>query len=130
MERNYMNESFLELVKERLIETITDLDNDDLETNCDDGYEQLKFIAFNQDIFITYHAASREALIKCDYDALEAIGDIQEWEMDVMGEKQKDLSDYETVVSMLAYIYGESLVYSLAEEFTTRETLIEEINNF
>ena len=137
MQRNYMNENFLELVKESLIDTIERFDNEELKELLEDQ-SQLHHVAFNEDYFVTYHSAAKEMLIKCDYDVLDAVGEVQEWEKDCYGELQKDLSNYESVVNMLAYIYGESLIYSLDEETllkvsslpTFRKTVLNQIINF
>ena len=94
------------------VETIKAELKEHLETMVSEGsinegnYEDAHFHAFNEDYYIIgYHNAS-EWLKKHDLDAFEAVSTIQDYENENFGETNSDVSNSESVVNMIAYIYG------------------------
>ena len=84
----------------------------DLEPNtvyaCDLHHE-----LFNTDYFIIYHDRATKWLKDNNIDAFDAIGNIQDYEIDNFGAMSTDLSSPEKVVNMYAYIKGEELLNDL-----------------
>tara|TARA_R110001599_G_scaffold298873_1_gene503689 strand:- start:1577 stop:1969 length:393 start_codon:yes stop_codon:yes gene_type:complete len=68
---------------------------------------------WNEDYFIigTYKA---KKWIESHMSVFDAIGEIQEYEKDIFGETNTDITNPEKVSNMLAYIYGEIVLYSSA----------------
>lgn len=100
-------------IKTELTNYIIDLINDEVLTN--ENREEWHFHAFNEDYYIVYHAAAIEWLKTHDLDAFEAIEIVKEYEEDNFGEMNTDINP-ESIVNMLAYIYGEEIIYSIDAE--------------
>lgn len=111
-------------IKEELKSHLLDLINDEVLT--DDNKEDWHFHAFNEDYYIIGYYNSSEWLKNHGLGELEAAGICQQYEIENFGES-KVYDNSESVVNMLAYIYGEELIHSL--DVTTIEGLKEELEN-
>jgi len=100
-------------IKEELSAHIIDLINDNVLTN--ENKDEWHFYAFNEEYYITYHSKALEWLKRHDITAFEAIEIVREYEMEHFGEMNTDI-DPESIVNMLAYIYGEELLNSIDAE--------------
>lgn len=110
-------------VKEELLNTILDKINDGILTN--DNKDEWHFYCFNEDYFLIGYYECSMWLKAHDIGEFEAAGICQQYEIDNFGES-KVYDNSESVVNMLAYIWGEELIYSFDAE--TIEELKEEIN--
>lgn len=101
-------------IKEELAGHILDKINDRIidNSNKDDWH----FHAFNKDYYIIGYYNASEWLKRHDIDAFEAISICQEYEKDNFGEISGKYDNSESVVNMLAYIYGEELLCELDAE--------------
>jgi len=100
-------------IKKELSAHILDLINDNVLTN--ENKDEWHFYAFNEEYYITYHSKALEWLKRHDITAFEAIENVREYEMEHFGEMNTDI-DPESIVNMLAYIYGEELLNSIDAE--------------
>lgn len=110
-------------VKQELAQHILDRINDGVidNTNKDDWH----FYCFNENYYIIgYHQAS-QWLKAHEIGEFEAAGICQQYEKDNFGES-KIYDNSESVVNMLAYIWGEELLCSFNVD--TVEELEEELN--
>lgn len=71
--------------------------------------QELHFKLFNEDYYIIGYFQSEEWLIKHRMETFEAISIVQEYEKEQFGECRM-YDNAESVVNMLAYIYGEELL--------------------
>lgn len=101
-------------IKEELAGHILDKINDRIidNSNKDDWH----FYAFNEDYYIIGYYNASEWLKRHDIDAFEAISICNEYERENFGEISGKCDNSETVVNMLAYIYGEELLSELDPE--------------
>ena len=97
-------------IKTELTAHLLDLINDGVLT--DDNREDWHFHAFNEDYYIIGYYQASEWLKKHSIDSFEAVGICQQYEIDNFGEVGKPYDNSEKTVNMLAYIYGEELLYS------------------
>lgn len=112
-------------IKEELAGHLLDLINDGVLT--DENRDDWHFHAFNEDYYIIGYYNAEQWLKKHDVSAFEAIGVCQEWEENVLGEKQNTYDNSETTVNMLVYVYGEELLSELdAGSITELKELLEE----
>lgn len=114
-------------VKKELAQHIIDKINDGVidNTNVDDWH----YHCFNEDYYIVYHSVALEWLKSHDIDAFEAIEIVRDYEMDNFGEMNTSINP-ESIVNMLAYIWGEELIYSIdAETVEELEEQLKEIVN-
>lgn len=97
-------------IKKELQEYIEDLKNDGVltEANKDDWH----YLAFNQDYYIIGYYQASKWLEKHNLDPFEAIEICQNYEIENFGEC-RIYDNSEVTVNMLAYIYGEELIYNL-----------------
>lgn len=95
-------------IREELKSYLLDLINDGVLT--DENRDDWHFHAFNEDYYIIGYYQAEQWLKKHDMSGFEAIGVCQEWEEEVLGEKQKIYDNAETTVNMLVYVYGEELL--------------------
>lgn len=111
-------------IKTELASSIIDKINDRVidNSNKDDWH----FLCFNQDYYIIGYYQASEWLKNHDLDAFEAIDTVKEYEVDHFGEFTTSINS-EAIVNMLAYIYGEQLIYSFDVE--TVEELKEELES-
>jgi len=101
---------------------IIDRINDGVLTN--DNKDEWHFHCFNEDHYIIYYSVAVDWLKTHNIDTFEAIETVREYEMDNFGEMNTEINP-ESIVNMLAYIYGEELIHSYDAE--TVEELKEEI---
>lgn len=69
------------------------------------------FYAFNEDYYIIYHSKAIEWLRKHNVNSFDAINIVKGYETDHFGEFTTDINP-ESIVNMLAYIYGEEVLNS------------------
>jgi len=98
-------------IKNELTDYINDLINDGVlnEENKDDWH----FHAFNEDYYIIGYYNASEWLKRHNIDSFEAIQICNQYEIDNFGETSNKYDNSESVVNMLAYIYGEELINEL-----------------
>jgi len=65
--------------------------------------------AFNEDHYIIGYYNAEQWLISHDLSAWDAITDVREYKRDNFGEISNNVNS-ESIVNMLAYIYGEELI--------------------
>ena len=116
-------------IKEELAYHIIDKIDDGILTN--DNIDDWHHYALNEDYYIVYHYNAKKWLEKHNIDVLEAAGICQQYEVDNFGECNRIYDNYEGIVNMLTYIYGEELLYSFDVETVEelREELVELTNN-
>jgi radical SAM superfamily enzyme len=90
-------------------------------TNRDEWH----FHCFNEDYYIIYHSVAVEWLKNHNLDTFEAIDIVKEYEEGNFGSMTTDINP-ESIVNMLAYIYGEEIIYSIDAD--TVEELKEELS--
>ena len=103
---------------------ILDRVNDGILT--DDNREEWHFYCFNEDYYIIGYYEASQWLKRHEIGEFEAAGICQQYEIDNFGES-KVYDNSESVVNMLAYIWGEEIIYSLEAE--TIEELVEELED-
>ena len=96
-------------VKTELAEHIINAINDKVIDN--DNRDEWHFHCFNEDYYIIGYYQASQWLKSHDIRELEAANICQQYEIDNFGEC-KIYDNSESVVNMLAYIYGEKLFYS------------------
>jgi hypothetical protein len=112
-------------IEEELIQHVLECINDG---RINEGnLEEAHFIAFNQDYYLIGYYNCNEWLKNHDLDVFEAIQTCRDYEQDNFGESTGNYSNSEKVVNMLAYIYGEELLYSL--NYDSVEELKEELES-
>jgi hypothetical protein len=111
-------------VENELKNYLLDCINDGILTN--DNIDDWHFHAFNEDYYITYHNRAIEWLKTHNLDAFDAIDIVREYETEHFEEFTTDINP-ESIVNMLAYIYGEEIIYSYNAE--TIEELESQIKN-
>lgn len=99
-------------VKSELASHIIDRINDGIIT--DDNKDEWHFHSFNEDYYIIGYYQASEWLKKHGIGEFEASGICQQYEIDHFGES-KVYDNSESVVNMLAYIYGEELLNEFYE---------------
>ena len=109
---------------EELSAHIIDKINDGILTN--DNREDWHFYCFNEDYYIIGYWEASQWLKRHNIGEFEAAGICQQYEKDNFGECTTIYDNSEKVVNMLAYIYGEELIFSLNAE--TIEELEEELS--
>lgn len=97
-------------IKKELANHIIDKINDGILTN--DNRDDWHFYCFNEDYYVIGYYECSQWLKRHDIGEFEAAGICQQYEVDNFGES-KVYDNSESVVNMLAYIYGEELIYSL-----------------
>ena len=100
---------------------ILDCINDETLTN--ENKDEWHFYAFNEDYYITYHSRAIEWLKKHSINTFDAIDIVKQYEVENFGEFTTDINP-ERIVNMLAYIYGEEVLYSYDVE------TVEELESF
>ena len=111
-------------IKTELQNHILDYINDGILTN--ENKDDWHFYAFNEDYYIIGTYRAKEWLKTHSINAFDAVDIVREYETDNFGEFTTDLSP-ESIVNMLAYIYGEEILYSYDAE--TIEELKAQIEN-
>ena len=111
-------------IKKELRQHILDCINDETLTN--ENRDDWHFHAFNEDYYIIYHSKALEWLKTHSINAFDAVDIVRDYETDNFGEFTTDINP-ESIVNMLAYIYGEEILYSYDAE--TIEELKAQIEN-
>jgi hypothetical protein len=115
-------------VKKELAEHILDKINDGIIN--DENRDEWHFYCFNEDYYIIGYYEASQWLKRHYIGEFEAAGICQQYEIDNFGES-KVYDNSEQAVNMLAYIYGEELIYSLdAENIGDLEIKLNKIINF
>jgi len=96
-------------IKTELQKHILDYINDGTLTN--DNQDEWHFYAFNEDYYIIGTDRAKEWLKTHSLNAFEAIDIVRDYETEHFGEFTTDIHP-ESIVNMLAYIYGEEILYS------------------
>ena len=109
-------------IKTELANHIIDKINDGILTT--ENKDEWHFYCFNEDYYIIGYYQASQWLKTHSIGEFEAAGICQQYEIDNFGES-KVYDNSESVVNMLAYIYGEELIYSF--DVDTIEELQEEI---
>ena len=105
-------------VKNELKSLILDAINDGLIN--DNNINELHQIVFNEDYFIIGYYQASQWLRDHDICPFNAINTVKEYEVNNFGEFTTRINS-ESIVNMLAYIYGEEVISSL--DFDTIEEL-------
>jgi len=100
-------------IKEELIGHIEDKINDGILTN--DNKDEWHYYCFNEDYYIIGYYQASEWLKRHRIGEFEAVEIVKNYELEHFGEFTTDINS-ESIVNMLAYIYGEELIYSLNAE--------------
>lgn len=95
-------------IKTELAQSILDKINDGILTN--DNRDDWHYHAFNEDYYIIGYFEANNWLKKHDLDAFEAIEIVKDYEVNNFGEFTTKINS-EAIVNMIAYIYGEELIY-------------------
>jgi len=87
---------------------------ENFDADCTD-FSELHHLAFNQSEYIIGYYQAEQWLKQHDISAFEAIADIIEWELDVLGESQLKPEDInaERIVNLGVYIQGEQVLGEL-----------------
>lgn len=96
-------------IKTELKQHILDCINNETLTN--ENKDEWHYYAFNEDYYIIYHSKAVKWLAKHSVNTFNAIDIVREYEIDHFGEFTTDINP-ESIVNMLAYIYGEEVLYS------------------
>lgn len=96
-------------IKKELLTYIEDLKKDRVLT--EENRDEWHYLAFNQDYYIIGYYQASKWLEKHDLDPFEAIEIVRDYEIDNFGQFTTDINS-ESIVNMLAYIYGEELIYN------------------
>jgi len=97
-------------IKKELTSYVLDLISEQVLT--DENREDWHYLAFNQDYYIIGYYQSSEWLKKHSIGELEGASICRQYEIDNFGESTTDYDNTEKIVNMLAYIYGEELIYN------------------
>ena len=95
-------------VKTELANHLLDFINDGVLTN--ENKDEWQHLAFNEDYYLIGYYQCSEWLKKHSIGEFESASICVEYENDNFGESTKAYDNSETVVNMLAYIYGEELI--------------------
>jgi len=98
-------------IKNELAGHVLDRINDGVidDNNRDDWH----FHCFNEDYYIIGYYNASEWLKRHNIGEFEAASICNQYEIDNFGETSNKYDNSETTVNMLAYIYGEELIYNL-----------------
>ncbi len=77
---------------------------------------ELHFELFNQDYYIIGYYAAEQWMMTHGLSAWEGMRICNEFEVEQFGQASDKYDNAETTVNMLAYIYGEELLYELESE--------------
>ena len=100
-------------IKTELQNHILDMIND--RVIDDANKDEWHYHCFNEDYYIVGYSNANQWLKEHNLDTLEAIEIVKNYEMDNFGEF-RTYSNSESIVNMLAYIYGEEILYSIDAE--------------
>lgn len=84
----------------------------------------LHYELFNQDYYIIGYYNAQKWLDNHNISAWEAMTICTDYEKDHFGETTGKYDNAETTVNMLAYIWGEQLLYEIGEEILEEEELL------
>jgi len=111
-------------IKTELVNHILDKINDGILTN--ENKDDWHFYCFNEDYYIVYHSEAIKWLLIHNLDTFEAIDIVKDYENENFGKFTTNVNP-ESIVNMLAYIYGEEIIYNCEAE--TIENLKIELTN-
>jgi hypothetical protein len=97
-----------ESIKTELTSHVTDMINEG-SINAD-NYQEAHYHAFNEDYYIIGYYQAEQWLKKHGLDSFEAIAICQDYERDNFGEVSDKYDNAESVVNMLAYVFGEDIL--------------------
>jgi len=100
-------------IKTELENHILDRINDGVITN--ENKDDWHFHCFNEDYYIIGYYNAEEWLKKHNLDTFEVIEIVKNYEIDNFGEFWTYINS-ESIVNMLAYIYGEKIIYGINAE--------------
>ena len=98
-------------MREELSEHIVDMINDGILT--EDNREDWHHLAFNEDCYVFGYYQSSEWLKKHEIGELEGAAICVQYEKNFFGESNGIYDNTEKVANMLAYIYGEQLLFDI-----------------
>ncbi len=98
-------------IKTELKAHILDLINDGVLTN--DNKDLWHFHAFNEDYYLIGYYQTGEWLREHGIGELKGASICRQYDIEHLGECTTDYDNTETIVNMLAYIYGEELLNSV-----------------
>ena len=103
-------------LKEYILEGMQELKIDNLTSKPGRlDANELHQALFNEDYYIIGYFNAQKWLDKHFINTFEALEEIKDYELDNFGEA-KHYTDAESLVNMLAYIYGEQLIQECFEE--------------
>ena len=97
-------------IKIELENYLLDCVNDNILT--DDNVDDWHFYAFNEDYYIIGYYKASQWLKKHNLDTFEAIELVRDFEIEHFGEFNTEINS-ESIVNMLAYIYGEEIIQNI-----------------
>ena len=100
-------------IKTELQNHILDMIND--KVIDDANKDEWHYHCFNEDYYIIGYYNANQWLKEHNLDAFEAIEIVKDYEIENFGESYTDTNS-ESIVNMLAYIYGEEILYSIDAE--------------
>ena len=114
-----------ETTLKELKEEVKSIIQSDIENYEGSTLEDFHFDQFNSDLYIIGTYQAKEWLT--DKDVFNCIDIVQEWEREVFGELQSDISNPEKLASLVMYAVGESVLHDIChhldidfhEELTT-----------
>ena len=98
-------------IKNELVQSILDKVNDGILTN--ENKDDWHFYAFNEDYYIIGYYNASEWLKRHNIDIFEAIQECNQYEIDNFGTTTNKYDNSESVVNMLAFIYGGEIINNL-----------------
>lgn len=113
-------------IKEELAYHLIDMIDDEILT--DENRDDWHFHAFNEDYYLIGYYECSQWLKRHGIGEFEAVGICTQYEIDNFGQPGKVYDNSESVVNMLAYIYGEELLsdfYDVENVEELRSELVE-----
>ena len=110
-------------VKEELKAYVISMVDDNVLTmeNKDDWH----YLAFNEDYYLIGYYNCDNWLKDHNIGQFEAANICVQYEIDQYGQSYKEYDNSETVVNMLAYIFGEEVIYEMEDEIIDLIELVE-----
>ena len=104
-----------ETTYKELVDEVKSIIEADIENYEGSTLEDFHFDQFNADYYIIGTYQAKQWLT--EKDVFNCIDIVQEWEREVFGELQSDLSNPEKLASLVMYAVGERVLTDLADEF-------------
>ena len=96
-------------IRKELAQHVLDKINDGILTN--ENREHWHFYCFNEDYYIIGYYKASKWLKRHNMGEFEAVEIVRDYEIDNFGEFNTEINS-ESIVNMMAFIYGEELIYS------------------